>query len=141
MSCCLGGAASGGAARADVYKLDERGRATAEVSCPTQWIGRVIGSGGSTLQTLRTSTGASVEVHGSQTGKGRHSRVVIAGTPAQVTACRSAVEAIIEQAERPDYEGKRGKKWRAEADRCAREAERAAKEKDRLFNAGDKAGG
>ena len=60
---------------------------------------------------------------------------------AQVTAAEAAVAKLIGEAENPDYEGKAGKKWRAEADRCAQKAEEVAKEKDRLFDAGDKARG
>ena len=137
-SCCFG-SASPAASRADVYKLDASGKASTEVKCDKKWVGQIIGPGGSVLTELRTKTGASINVD----SKGNVDPVIvrISGTPAQVELGEAAVSKIIAAAENPDYEGAVGKKWRAEADRCAHMAEEVAKEKDRLFDSGDKAGG
>lgn len=137
-SCCFGSAPRSGSSAGDVYKLDESGRATREVQCAKQWVGRIIGPGGATLAELRRATGASIAV---SREPGDPVAVTIAGTPAQVKAAAAAVETLIAEAENPDYEGKAGKKWRAEADRCAQMAEEMAREKDALFDKGDKAGG
>ena len=136
-SCCFGSAPS--ASRADVYKLDATGKASTELKCDKKWVGQIIGSGGSVLTELRTKTGATIDVD----SKGNVDPVTvrISGTPAQVKAGEAAVSKIIAEVENPDYEGKGGRKWRAEADRCAQMAEEVAKEKDALFDAGDKAGG
>ena len=137
-SCCFGGAPA--ASRADVYKLDASGKASTEVKCEKKWVGQVIGPGGKVLHELRTKTGAMIDVVNSK-GNVDPVTVRISGTPAQVKAGEAAVSKIIAEAENPDYEGKVGKKWRAEADRCAQMAEKVAREKDALFDVGDKSGG
>lgn len=138
-SCCFGGAPAAASTKADVYKLDASGEAATEVKCAKVWVGRLIGPGGAKLAELRSTTGAAIDIDSK--GSADPVTVKISGTPAQVKAGEAAVVKLIAEAENPEYEGAAGKKWRAEADRCANMAEEVAKEKDRLFDAGDKAGG
>mmetsp|Transcript_17075 Transcript_17075/g.27394 ORF Transcript_17075/g.27394 Transcript_17075/m.27394 type:complete len:169 (-) Transcript_17075:196-702(-) len=137
-SCC---SCFAPAARADAYvtTLDAAGRACIDVMCAKAWVGRLIGPGGTVLAELKSTTGASIEIGGR--GGADPVTVRISGTPAQVRAAQAVVSKLVGEAEHPDYEGAAGKKWRTEADRCARAAEKCAEEKDALFGAGDKAGG
>uniref|UniRef100_A0A7S2VBU0 Smr domain-containing protein n=1 Tax=Entomoneis paludosa TaxID=265537 RepID=A0A7S2VBU0_9STRA len=108
------------------------------ISCKKVWVSHVIGPHGSTIKELNSSTGAHVNV-----GDSSHDPVsiTITGSPSSVKAAKAKVEAIIKEAEHPDYEGAEGHKWREEADRCAKKAEECAKEKDALFDKGDKSAG
>ena len=67
--------------------------------------------------------------------------ITIKGNKVGVTAAKLAVEAIVQDAEHPDYEGEKGKALRAKADELAQKMEEAGKEKDALFDKGDKSGG
>eukprot|EP00565_Helicotheca_tamesis_P002484 CAMPEP_0185723616 /NCGR_PEP_ID=MMETSP1171-20130828/401_1 /TAXON_ID=374046 /ORGANISM="Helicotheca tamensis, Strain CCMP826" /LENGTH=143 /DNA_ID=CAMNT_0028391351 /DNA_START=160 /DNA_END=588 /DNA_ORIENTATION=+ len=112
-------------------KTAEAGTAESEevVQCAKVWLGQIIGAGGSTLKGLQESTGANIDV-----GQGEEDPVsiTITGSPDAVLAAKQKIEAIIKEAENPDYEGEEGKKWREEADMCAKKAEECAKEKDAL---------
>eukprot|EP00565_Helicotheca_tamesis_P002398 CAMPEP_0185740896 /NCGR_PEP_ID=MMETSP1171-20130828/38667_1 /TAXON_ID=374046 /ORGANISM="Helicotheca tamensis, Strain CCMP826" /LENGTH=380 /DNA_ID=CAMNT_0028412827 /DNA_START=82 /DNA_END=1223 /DNA_ORIENTATION=- len=108
------------------------------VQCAKVWLGQIIGPGGSTLKELQESTGANIDV---AQGEEDPVPITITGSPGAVADAKQKIEAIIKEAENPDYEGEEGKKWREEADMCAKKAEECAKEKDALFDSGDKAGG
>ena len=113
------------------------GTTTEVVKCKTTWIGQVVGPQGSTVNEIKTTTGAEIEISES----GQDSLVTISGSKNAVNAAKARVEEIIKDAEDPDYEGSEGRKWREEADRCAQMVEECAKEKDALFEKGDKRGG
>lgn len=105
------------------------------ISCKKTWIGQVIGPQGSTINELKSSTGADIKIDQSDADP---VNITISGNPEAVQDAKAKVEAIIKNAEHPDYEGEEGHKWREEADRCAKKAEECAKEKDDLFAKGDK---
>jgi len=108
------------------------------IHCKKTWVGQVIGPHGSTIKELKSSTGADIDIGDSHSDP---VSITITGSAGAVKAAKAKVEAIIKNAEHPDYEGQEGHKWREEADRCAKKAEECAKEKDALFAKGDKSAG
>ena len=116
-------------------KTDE-GATEVVIQCKKVWVSHVIGPHGATIKDLQSSTGANIDI-----GDGDPTPITITGDAGAVASAKTKVEAVIKEAENPDYEGAEGKKWRAEADKCAQKAEECAKEKDRLFDSGDKAAG
>ena len=108
-----------------------------QVPCDSKWISSVIGPGGSMIKKLQEASGAKISVV-----EGSDPAIIeISGPGLAVTKAKAAVEAVIKEAENPDYEGEKGKELRAKADEFAKKMEDCAKEKDALFDKGDKDGG
>ena len=105
------------------------------ILCDARWVSHVIGPKAVTLKGLEDSTGASVDIAEDQT---LHMiPIIIKGTPVAVSKAVAAIEAIIANAENPDYEGQEGKKWRAEAQHCYEERTRLKILQQEAFDAGD----
>mmetsp|Transcript_32921 Transcript_32921/g.93319 ORF Transcript_32921/g.93319 Transcript_32921/m.93319 type:complete len:282 (-) Transcript_32921:147-992(-) len=114
------------------------GETSLEVKCDRKWIGSVIGPGGSVLTRLQEASGAKISI---ADGDADPAVIHISGPGAAVVSAKAAVEAVIKEAENPDYEGAKGKELRAKAEEYAQKMEECAKEKDALFDKGDKDGG
>ena len=82
----------------------DSGTTTEVIKCKTTLIGKVAGPQGSTVNEIKTSTGAEIEVSESS-NKDEDSLVTISGPKNAVSAAKARVEEIIKNAETPDFEG------------------------------------
>ena len=105
------------------------------IHCDARWVSHVIGPKATTLKGLEDSSGASIEIAKDETFE--MIPITIKGTPDAISKAVAAIEAIIANAENPDYEGEEGKKWRAEAQRCYDERSRLKTLQQEAFDAGD----